>query len=146
MGDVVTSPPERLQVGARALELTRGVAGNPHAVLFVADVAKADVAGIGAMLQLHPAFPGGVNVEFVQVLGRDRIAQRTFERGSGETLACGTGAAVAAAASRARGHVSGETIIVELCGGTLRVIGEGPALAIEGAARTVFTGEIALPE
>jgi diaminopimelate epimerase len=124
----------------------RGDAGNPHAVTFVADVAAADVLGIGRALQTHPQFPDGVNVEFVQILGKDRLRQRTFERGSGETLACGTGAAVAAAAARARGHVAGPAITVELRGGTLRVAGEGLALAIEGPARTVFTGEIALPE
>ncbi len=146
MGDVRTEPPGRVQIGERTVELIRGDAGNAHAVLFVADVATADVAGIGQALQVHPEFPGGVNVEFVQVLDRGRLRQRTFERGSGETLACGTGAAVAAAAARSRGLVSGDGVTVELRGGTLRVIGTGSALAIEGAARTVFTGEIALPE
>lgn len=146
MGDVRTAPPSRVQIRERAVELIRGDAGNAHAVIFVDDVATADVAGIGQALQAHPGFPDGVNVEFVQVLAQGRLRQRTFERGSGETLACGTGAAVAAAAARARGLVSGDAVTVELRGGTLRVIGTGSALAIEGPARTVFTGEIALPE
>jgi diaminopimelate epimerase len=142
MGDVRTAPPRRLAVGGAQLSLVPGDAGNPHAVLFVDDTGTADVAGIGGALQRHPEFPGGVNVEFVQRLGNDRIRQRTFERGSGETMACGTGAAVAAAAARAAGLVRGERIAVELRGGTLHVLGGGVALAIEGPARTVFDGVI----
>jgi diaminopimelate epimerase len=146
MGEVVVQPPCRLPVGARELELTVGDAGNPHAVCFVADVDAADVQGIGQALQQHAAFPDGVNVEFVTVVGPDRLRQRTFERGSGETLACGTGAAVAVAAARAAGHLASEAVHVVLRGGVLRVCGDGPALAIEGPARSVFTGEIEVPE
>lgn len=146
LGDVRTGPVERLLVGGRELELVPGDAGNPHAVLFVADTEAADVHGIGAALQTHARFPGGVNVEFVQHLGGDRLRQRTFERGSGETLACGTGAAVAATAARASGRVHGDTIVVELRGGPLRVVRTGGALAIEGPARSVFTGEVELPD
>ncbi|MGB3966608.1 MAG: diaminopimelate epimerase, partial [Planctomycetota bacterium] len=145
MGSVTTQPPRTVRLGGRELRLVPGDAGNPHAVLFVADIATADVAGIGAGLQAHADFPGGVNVEFVQVLAPDRLRQRTFERGSGETLACGTGAAVAAIAARAAGLVRGEATIVELRGGTLRVVGPAATLAIEGPARTVFTGEIDVP-
>jgi diaminopimelate epimerase len=115
-------------------------------VLFVDDVEAAPVIELGAALQRHGEFRGGVNVEFVQRLASDRLRQRTFERGSGETLACGTGAAVAVAAARAAGAVAGDTIVVELRGGALRVLGSGVALAIVGPARTVFTGEVALPE
>jgi diaminopimelate epimerase len=142
IGEVRTSSPRRLQVGDRMLSLVPGDAGNPHAVLFVDDTEAADVSGIGSLLQSHTAFPGGVNVEFVQRLGPDRLRQRTFERGSGETMACGTGAAVAAVAARAAGLVAGEMTTVELRGGPLRVLGTGAALAIEGPGRTVFTGEI----
>jgi diaminopimelate epimerase len=145
MGTVTTQPPITLAVGGSNLEFVPGDAGNPHAVHFVADTETADVPGIGALLQRHAAFPGGVNVEFVQVLGRDRLRQRTFERGSGETLACGTGAAVAAIAARAAGRVDGATTFVELRGGVLRVVGAGSALAIEGPSRTVFRGEVELP-
>jgi diaminopimelate epimerase len=146
MGEVRTQPPRRVRLGAREVEVVPGHAGNPHAVLFVDDVAAADVLGIGAALQAHPDFPGGVNVEFVRVLDRERLRQRTFERGSGETLACGTGAAVAVEAARAKGLLHGERAAVELRGGTLHVVGLGTALAIEGPARTVFRGEIPLPE
>lgn len=142
MGEVRTSAPRRVRVGAQELSLVPGDAGNPHAVLFVDDTEHADVKGLGAALQHHPDFPDGVNVEFVQRLGDDRLRQRTFERGSGETLACGTGAAVATVAARAAGLVRGTATTVELRGGVLRVVGSGVALAIEGPGRTVFSGEI----
>ena len=146
MGLIAIGAPRRLRVGSHDLEFVTGDAGNPHVATFVADVERVDVLGIGATLQGHAAFPDGVNVEFVQVLGPDRLRQRTFERGSGETLACGTGAAVAACAARAAGRIHGDPVHVELRGGTLHVHGEGSALAIEGPARTVCTGEIELPE
>lgn len=146
MGDVRCEPPIAVSLGEREVTVVPGTAGNPHAVLFVADVDAAPVTVVGAALQRHPRFPDGVNVEFVQVLASDRLRQRTFERGSGETLACGTGAAVAAVAARAAGRVRADCTLVELRGGTLRVVGGGSSLAIEGPARTVFTGEVELPE
>jgi len=146
MGEVRCTTPVQIDVGGRLVDFVPGDAGNPHAVTFVADVEAADVAGIGRALQAHRAFPGGVNVEFVQVQGPDSLLVRTFERGSGETLACGTGAVVAAAAARQQGRVRAAAVAVRLRGGSLRVVGEGSTLAIEGPARTVFTGEIALPE
>ena len=146
MGEVTCAAPRVVTVAGRPVELVPGDAGNPHAVCFVPAVEDCDVLGIGSALQRHPDFPGGVNVEFVQVLAPDRLRQRTFERGSGETLACGTGAAVAVTAARARGALRGDSILVELRGGVLCVVGAGTALAIEGPARTVFRGEIELPE
>ncbi|MFK7739440.1 MAG: diaminopimelate epimerase [Planctomycetota bacterium] len=145
MGEVRCSEPRRIEVLGEVWTFVLGDAGNPHAVTFVDDVETAPVHRIGAALQNHPEFPGGVNAEFVQVLGRDRVRQRTFERGSGETLACGTGAAVVALAARQNGDIEGDTAQVELRGGTLAVLGCGPSLAIEGPARTVFTGEIEIP-
>ena len=147
LGVVTVAAPRRIAIEGRTLELWPGEAGNPHAVTFVADTEQADVGGLGGALQHHPGFPDGVNVEFVQVLGPGRLRQRTYERGSGETLACGTGAAVAARAARAAGLVGpvGE-VLVELRGGTLRVQDDAGGLAIVGPARTVFTGEIELVE
>jgi diaminopimelate epimerase len=145
MGAVSTRPLRAIEVAGQTIEVVPGDAGNPHAVHFVQDTETVDVLGIGQALQQHAAFPGGVNVEFVQVLGTDRLRQRTFERGSGETLACGTGAAVAAVAARTAGLVHGEITIVELRGGTLRIVGPAATLAIEGPGRTVFAGEIELP-
>ncbi|HEX5054613.1 MAG TPA: diaminopimelate epimerase [Planctomycetota bacterium] len=146
MGDVRCGAPATIEVGGQRLTFVPGDAGNPHAVVFVDDVEAADVPGIGAAMQVHPDFPGGVNVEFVQVLGRDRLSQRTFERGSGETLACGTGAAVAAAAARLAGHTHGDATTILLRGGVLHIRQNGSSLAIEGPTRTVFCGEVELPE
>jgi len=144
MGEVVVSDPVEVTVVGRRLRFVPGDAGNPHAVTFVADLERAPVEEVGAAMQSHPGFEGGVNVEFVQLLGQDRVAQRTFERGSGETLACGTGAAVAARAARRAGAIRGPVVQVELRGGVLTVHGEGAPLAIEGPARTVFSGRIGL--
>ncbi|MFO1032374.1 MAG: diaminopimelate epimerase [Planctomycetota bacterium] len=147
LGTVCVAAPRRITIDGYPIELWPGDAGNPHAVTFVADTERADVARLGAALQQHPDFPDGVNVEFVQVLGPLRLRQRTYERGSGETLACGTGAAVAARAARAAGLVgSVGDVLVELRGGTLRVQDEVGGLAIVGPARSVFTGEIELVE
>ncbi|MBX3462645.1 MAG: diaminopimelate epimerase [Planctomycetes bacterium] len=146
MGLVHCQAPIEVEAAGRGWTLVRGDAGNPHAVLFVDDVGAAPVLEVGAALQDHALFEGGVNVEFVQVLAPNRLRQRTFERGSGETLACGTGAAVAAAAARAAGFAAPPRTAVELRGGTLYVVGERSSLAIEGPARTVYRGEIAWPE
>jgi len=136
-----------VEVGGRLVRCVLGDAGNPHAVVFL-DGSPDDypVREVGAALQSHPRFPGGVNVEFVQVQPDDRLRQRTFERGSGETLACGTGAAVAAAAALRHGRVRGPVVEVALRGGVLRVRPSGGTLVIEGPARTVFRGVVALPQ
>lgn len=142
---------ERVTVAGRTIELYRGDAGNPHAVWF-ADTTEPDwgevegwpVIECGSALQKHAAFPGGVNVEFVRVEPDGALRQRTFERGSGETLACGTGAAVAALAAMTTGRVSGPRVAVHLRGGDLFVERTGRTLVIEGPARTVFAGEVEL--
>lgn len=142
----VADAPELLQLGADRVEVWPGDAGNPHAVVFVADVDAAPVGEIGAALQRHHRFPGGVNVEFVEVTSGGALRQRTFERGSGETLACGTGAATAALTALRRGLVPGPRVPVALRGGVLHCDRIGATLVIEGPARTVFAGEIELPE
>ncbi|MBL8724469.1 MAG: diaminopimelate epimerase [Planctomycetes bacterium] len=147
LGTVRCGSPTRIDLAGAALEYVPGDAGNPHAVVFVAAVDRCDVAGLGRALQARrDLFPDSVNVEFVEVLAPDLICQRTYERGSGETLACGTGAAVAALAARQTGRCSGHTIDVQLRGGRLRALLGRSSLAIEGPVRTVFTGEILLPE
>lgn len=121
-------------------------AGNPHAVIFVADVEQAPVRELGAALQQHPWFAGGVNVEFVQVRTDGCLVQRTFERGSGETLACGTGACAVATVAVATGRVPGPHVAIVLRGGSLRVVvGRDGAAMLDGPAETVFTGELADP-
>jgi diaminopimelate epimerase len=113
-------------------------------VTFVPDVEKAPVMEVGAALQSHEAFPDGVNVEFVQVLGPGTLAQRTFERGSGETLACGTGACAAAVVALTTGKATGASVRVRLRGGDLTITRNGDSVELEGPAVTVFEGELDL--
>lgn len=116
--------------------------GNPHAVIEVDDVDAAEVAATGAALQAHTAFPESVNVGFAQVLGRDRIRLRVYERGVGETLACGSGACAASATLIRRGRVDRE-LAVQLPGGTLRIAwpDDDAPIAMSGPAAFVFEGE-----
>jgi diaminopimelate epimerase len=117
--------------------------GNPHAVFFVEDLARVDVARLGAELERHPLFPDRANVSFAQVLGPDRVRLRVFERGAGLTQACGSGACAAMVAARRRG-LAGDAATLILDGGELEVAwpGEGPVLMTGPAAR-VFAGELA---
>jgi diaminopimelate epimerase len=141
----VDSTPSSVQVEGRAIELFHGDAGNPHAVVLIdGDPDDYPVLEVGAALQTRPAFAGGVNVEFVQVRADHSLAQRTYERGSGETLACGSGAAVAALLALQRGLVPGPDVLVHLRGGDLQVRRRNGSLVIVGPARTVFRGEVEL--
>lgn len=94
--------------------------GNPHAIIFVDDVDNADVNGIGQALESHPAFPNRINIEFTQVVSDDLIKMRVYERGSGETLACGTGACATAVACIRLGKTNNR-VDVKLLGGTLTI-------------------------
>jgi diaminopimelate epimerase len=115
--------------------------GNPHAVLVVDDVASADVAGLGPTLERHPRFPDRANVGFAAVTGAHAIDLRVYERGVGETRACGSGACAAAAVLIRRGRVS-SPVDVRLPGGTLAIdwAGPGTPLAMTGATAFVFDG------
>jgi diaminopimelate epimerase len=115
--------------------------GNPHAVTFVADLSQAPVTQIGKALQKD--VEGGTNVEFVMVKQPDRIAMRVWERGIGETLACGSGMVAAAAAALHLGHV-GSQVVVEVPGGEGVVELTGDTAWLTGPARYVFEGEIDL--
>ncbi len=118
--------------------------GNPHAVTYVDDVAALDLEKIGPAFENHPIFPERVNTEFIKVLDSHTIQMRVWERGSGETWACGTGACAAAVASVKNGYFrNGEEITVKLRGGDLFITynTDGTVL-MRGAAETVFTGEI----
>jgi len=119
--------------------------GNPHAVLLIDDVDAADVDSIGAAIESHERFPRHVNVGFMQVQARDDIHLRVFERGAGETLACGTGAC-AAVASGIRQGLLDDRVAVHLPGGTLYISwqGIGQPLYMTGPATTVFEGTIKL--
>jgi diaminopimelate epimerase len=122
--------------------------GNPHAVCVVADVERADVAGLGPLIEHHQAFPQRVNAGFMQVVDRRAIALRVFERGAGETLACGTGACAAVVAGIRLGLLD-PTVDVATRGGRLTVAwdgGAGNTVTMTGPAQTVFEGEIDIPE
>lgn len=120
--------------------------GNPHAVLFVDDAKTAPVVELGSLIERHPLFPGGVNVEFVQVLSDHELRMRVWERGSGITMACGTGACASAAAAASKGLcLFGEAVTVHLDGGDLQIsIGEDFAVTMTGPAETVYEGEVQL--
>jgi diaminopimelate epimerase len=120
--------------------------GNPHAVLLVNDVDTAPVAEIGALLQRHPAFAQSVNVGFLQVLSPQQARLRVFERGVGETLACGSGACAAAVIGRLWGLLDAR-VALQLRGGELVIEweGEGRPVLMTGPAETVFKGEIEWP-
>ena len=133
----VDLPSGRVRFGAVSM-------GNPHAVIEVPSAADADVATIAPALQASGAFPDGVNVGFAQVLAPDRIRLRVFERGAGETLACGSGACAAVAVLVRRGRVA-RRVAVELPGGTLEVHwpDDDAPVTMAGPATFVFDGEFA---
>lgn len=119
--------------------------GNPHGVLVVEDVDTAPVEQLGPKIESHPRFPNRVNVGFMQVVSRDEIRLRVYERGAGETLACGTGACAAVVAGRLQGLLN-EVVEVHLPGGTLKIqwSGEGAPVMMTGPAARVFEGQIYL--
>jgi len=117
--------------------------GNPHAVLVVEDVDKAPVERLGPALEQHPRFPQRANVGFMQVCSREHIRLRVFERGSGETLACGTGACAAAVAGQIQGLLD-QQVRVSLPGGDLVIkwSGDEHPVWMSGPAKTVYEGRI----
>ena len=134
-----------VELDGRRVEFAIASMGNPHAVLFVDDVASAPVAELGAALQRHPVFPKSVNVGFLQVLDSTRVRLRVYERGVGETLACGTGACAAVAVGRKAGRLAGD-VEVALPGGKLRIrwSGAGEPLWMTGPADVAFRGQVEL--
>lgn len=119
--------------------------GNPHLVIFVDDIEKVDLPVIGPRLENHPLFPGRVNVEFVQLVGENKLRMRVWERGSGITLACGTGACATAVAAMSKGLVDRKVDVI-MDGGTLNIEWEnGNSHVLKtGPATTVFEGEITM--
>jgi diaminopimelate epimerase len=132
-----------LQVGAQERAIAALSLGNPHAVQIVADVDTAPVAEEGPLIERHERFPQRVNAGFMQVLDRHAIRLRVYERGAGETLACGTGACAAVAAGVIR-NLLDSPVRVETRGGALDIAwsGEGGEVVMSGAACSVFEGEI----
>lgn len=136
---------QTLDVGADKVAITAVSMGNPHAVQVVDNVDTAPVAQQGPLIETHPRFPQRVNAGFMQITGRHSIRLRVFERGAGETLACGTGACAAVSAGIARGLLD-SPVKVETRGGELNIAwgGTGTPVMMSGPAVTVFTGEIDL--
>ncbi len=134
-----------LDIGGNSLRFGAVSMGNPHAVIEVADAAAADVARIGPAVQASAMFPASANVGFAQVLAPDRIRLRVFERGVGETLACGSGACAAVAVLVRRGRVQADAeVAVELPGGTLRIRHDTATNSVfmAGPAAFVFEGNL----
>jgi diaminopimelate epimerase len=122
--------------------------GNPHAVQLVDDVTRAPVAAQGSLIEHHPAFPQRVNAGFLQIVDRAHARLRVYERGAGETLACGSGACAAVAAGIRLGRLDAR-VQVQMPGGALGVSwagGAGNSVYLSGPAATVFTGEIDIPD
>ena len=130
-----------LTIGETRLEITAVSMGNPHAVAFLKqDVAEFPLHEVGPLVEVHPLFPNHVNFEIVNVLGRARLRVRVWERGSGLTQACGTGACAAVVAARLHDYVD-DQVDVELPGGVLKVrwTGQGTVI-LEGPIAEVFEG------
>ena len=136
-----------LKVNGETYYITAVSMGNPHAIVYMTDVDHLDIGEIGPYFENHMAFPDRVNTEFVEVLDDHTLKMRVWERGSGETLACGTGACAVAVASILNGHVDGEKpVTVKLLGGELEIFWDRQEnlVYMTGPAATVFDGEIDL--
>jgi|AntRauTorcE11898_2_1112593.scaffolds.fasta_scaffold02061_2 diaminopimelate epimerase len=133
-----------LDAGGETHEIGAASMGNPHAVLRVDDLVAAPVRELGPVIEHHERFPRRANVGFMRVIDRERIALRVWERGAGETAACGTGACAAVAVGRLRGWLD-ERVVVALPGGELVIdwAGADNPLWMTGTAETAFHGEIA---
>ena len=134
-----------LDTGDTTVEIAAISMGNPHAVVRVDDIDAAPVAELGPLIERHARFPQRVNVGFMQIIDADTLRVRVYERGSGETLACGSGACAAVVAGRLWGQLN-DTVRVMLNGGELVVswAGEGDPVMMTGPATTVYQGQIDL--
>ena len=136
--DAIIQP---LEVDGETVQITAVSMGNPHAVQVVADVELAPVVAQGALIEYHPQFPKRVNAGFMQVMNRDHIKLRVYERGAGETLSCGTGACAAVVTGIKRGLLD-DRVQVATKGGMLNITwaGDGAPVLMTGPAISVFTG------
>ena len=158
MGDAILTPEEipvklpgqrvvnqNVEVAGGIYEVTCVSMGNPHCVIFCGDPDDLDLPEIGPLFEHDPLFPQGVNTEFIQVIDQHTLKMRVWERGSGETMACGTGACASAVAAILCSHCpAGEEILVRLRGGDLTIRVEGSRVWMTGEAVTVFEGTVKL--
>jgi len=140
--DAIIQP---LDVNGETVQITAVSIGNPHAVQVVDDIQQASVATLGPLIESHPRFPRRVNVGFMQVVDRGHIKLRVYERGTGETMSCGTGACAAVVSGIRRGLLD-NVVQVATHGGLLSIswAGAGAPVMMTGPAITVFDGEINL--
>lgn len=134
---------EPIRVGEETFRFTGISMGNPHAVVFLDSLSGLEIEKIGPQFEMHPRFPDRTNTEFVEVIDRSHVKMRVWERGSGETMACGTGACAVAVACAVNGK-TGEHVEVELPGGTLSIVWdrEKETVFMTGPAVEVYHGEI----
>lgn len=143
MGRAEVSADKEISVCGKTVLCTPVSMGNPHAVIFTEDADNALLTTLGAAIEKHEAFPGGVNVEFVTVISDTELRMRVWERGSGITMACGTGACASAAAAVSKGFCKpDEDIAVKLDGGTLHIkISKNADVTMNGPAEFIYEGE-----
>ena len=143
MGKAVPEDERTLTVGGEDVSFIPVSVGNPHIVIFVYDIEKAPLFELGPILEHHEAFPDGVNVEFVQVISDKELRMRVWERGSGVTMACGTGACAVAMAAVSKNICERERpVSVHLDGGTLKIqVADDNTVTMTGPAETVYEGE-----
>lgn len=136
---------EPVEIGGKIWKITCVSMGNPHAVTYIDDVKNLEIEKTGPEFENHEMFPDRVNTEFAHIIDRSTVEMRVWERGSGETLACGTGACAAAVASILNGYTDDE-VTVKLRGGDLKIFWDRKEnkVYMTGSATTVFDGEIAL--
>lgn len=141
------APQYELRVNKKTIKINVLSMGNPHAVQTVPDIATAPVASEGPLIESHPDFPQRVNAGYMQIVDRAYIRLRVYERGAGETLACGTGACAAVVAGISSGLLDAR-VTVSTRGGDLVIVwaGAGQPVLMTGPAVTVFGGEIELPD
>ena len=143
MGTAQAGEPLTIDVDSGPVTLIPVSVGNPHAVIFTDDVENIPLTVLGPKIERNEAFPDGVNVEFVKVEAADKLRMRVWERGSGVTMACGTGACASVMAAISAHHsYYNETVLVELDGGTLKIkIDPDNKVLMTGPAETVYEGE-----
>lgn len=141
--EVINRP---LEIDGKTYHITCVSMGNPHAVVFVNDIDKLDLEKLGPKFENHPLFPERINTEFIEIIDRETLKMRVWERGSGETLACGTGACAATVAG-VRNNVCASRVTVKLRGGDLQIEWDKTDnhVYLTGGAEFVFAGEIITP-
>lgn len=139
-GSVINEP---VQVSGKEIRITSLLMGVPHTIVFVDHVDEMDIVGIGKEIENHPSFPEKTNVNFVEVINDHEIKVRTWERGAGSTLACGTGSCASAVASHLNGK-TGKKVTVHLTLGDLEIEWIDDVVFMKGTANHVFEGELNL--